>query len=551
MSLCVAPASERGALSAPLSGAQGAFPQVRDPELAGPHGWDAHPHQRRSLWASVHTQVVSQCGLGIIEVSREWSLPRGAPQGAYQPHGWGFVGCDGRKPVARSIWFDAVGWASRHWRELKACRWEAMGRQREREARARARRAEERARAEGHPHASQPYKPGEASYWHRARAKGIREVMERAKRCGEDAVLGVRCASCGDERCNMPLVCSVRFVCVRCRGKIARLRRQAFDAAVAELMPAAAAAGMLRKGAPGGAWSQKLLTLTVPHASPDPAERVELLFRALERFGAKLRDYVFERVTGVTRSRWYKSRSCKHTHRKKQRDSCSTRSGSPAPAPALQRRAIGRIRSWVKGEPERLLELQREPWRWLEYVRVVEWTPGADGLGHPHAHVWLFSPYLDRDWLLEAWGECLRAAGVRFDGDPVVDVRRVRRAKSKDYKVPDGRGGWADVSRELFKYLTKDIAVTDDSGGRPVLVDPAVFSEAWRALSAHRLAQTSRNFGRWVLEVVHSCEGCGCLEWFVEIRDLEVYDLWSDPPRGRGPPADFACERVRNPEKTR
>src|SRR5690606_37964489 len=46
----------------------------------------------------------------------------------------------------------------------------------------------------------------------------------------------------------------------------------------------------------------------------------------------------------------------------------------------------------------------------VHYWRMFEWTEGADGLGHPHFHVWLHSPFLRQDDVHEAWERAVRSA---------------------------------------------------------------------------------------------------------------------------------------------
>jgi hypothetical protein len=113
----------------------------------------------------------------------------------------------------------------------------------------------------------------------------------------------------------------------------------------------------------------------------------------------------------------------------------------------------------------------------LEFVRVLEWTLGSDGLGHPHLHVWIFSPYLEQAFLSAWWRAALERAGLQLGEQEellAVDVRPGRKG--------DG------MAQELIKYLCKDIG----SDGR--YVDPVIFAEVYAALDGRRAVQGSRGF---------------------------------------------------------
>ncbi len=111
----------------------------------------------------------------------------------------------------------------------------------------------------------------------------------------------------------------------------------------------------------------------------------------------------------------------------------------------------------------------------LEWVRVLEWTQGSDNLGHPHLHVWIFSPYLPQDFLSAWWREALERAGLLLgDQEELLDV--------------DIRAAGDDVADELIKYLCKDIG----AGGE--YVAPATFAEVYAALDGRRAMQGSSGF---------------------------------------------------------
>jgi len=122
-----------------------------------------------------------------------------------------------------------------------------------------------------------------------------------------------------------------------------------------------------------------------------------------------------------------------------------------------------------------------------EFFRVLEWTIGRDLLGHPHLHVWLFCPYLERDELQTWWGQAL----ADVTGEPtalraIIDIR-------------EATGGF---ERELIKYLTKDI-MADGSK-----VPPELYAEVYKALDGHRNTQASKGFMGKGKQGAHKCE-CG------------------------------------------
>lgn len=114
----------------------------------------------------------------------------------------------------------------------------------------------------------------------------------------------------------------------------------------------------------------------------------------------------------------------------------------------------------------------------LEFVRVLEWTLGSDELGHPHLHIWIFSPFLPQSALSTWWRAALERAGLRLFGEHEklleVDVRAAN----------DGDA----LAQELIKYLCKDIG----SDGR--YVDPIIFAEVYAALDGRRAIQGSKGF---------------------------------------------------------
>jgi hypothetical protein len=175
--------------------------------------------------------------------------------------------------------------------------------------------------------------------------------------------------------------------------------------------------------------------------------------------------------------------------------------------------------------PDRRVSLLRDAWtRFLRvlnrgpfapsrgvkpsWYRVTEWTPGQDGWGHPHIHLWAVCPWIDRVWLLRAWRESVAAAGYSWrDGaQPVIDVRatRPRNGRSDD-----------SVALELVKYMTKDL----DAGG---LVDPELYALVYELFDGSRRTQGSSGFvARGEAERVPappcSCGHFGCDSFVVAV----------------------------------
>jgi hypothetical protein len=253
-----------------------------------------------------------------------------------------------------------------------------------------ARRKRDAARREGltEGHAKQQ------AHWHLARAKGQRERFDHVRDCQQRTTMQVLCAACGTVA-EQNTRCRIGIVCVSCRGKIASQRRGRFAHARRVVLDQAARRGLLNPKRPGGAYSEKLLTLTLPHLREhDVTMRIEFVLQAWPRF-------------------------------------------------------LKAINAWLR-------ELGAAHTEWL---RHAEWTLGeADQQGHPHLHVWFFGPFLPRENLLEWWRTALVRVGFAVERGSlaqrdllsglVLDIRAVRGGS-----VDDGDG----IVTEVIKYLTKDI----------------------------------------------------------------------------------------------
>lgn len=166
----------------------------------------------------------------------------------------------------------------------------------------------------------------------------------------------------------------------------------------------------------------------------------------------------------------------------------------------------------------------------LVYVRVIEITTGSKKDGHVHMHVYLITPYLHRALLQVLWARAIEACGYELNArskpTPLAEVlaqqmeewRRAelqrllvtRRNGEPLAEVPnpvlDIRQCYSGVEEEIIKYLVKD-AERDKSG---VLVFNEDFlARVYEGTEGARMVQTSRGF--WVpMNVKHcACAKCG------------------------------------------
>jgi hypothetical protein len=225
------------------------------------------------------------------------------------------------------------------------------------------------------------------------------------------------------------LGCRNKFLCYPCRASIAYTKRKAYLRARDSVLGEARVHGRFKSNRRGGAWFEKFLTLTAPHVSTDTVS--VRISRILEAWPLFLRRL----------NRYFKERG---------------------------------LRS-------------------VEWFRVFEWTPGSDENGHPHFHVWIFSPFLPQELLAQYWESSLLDAGCPPDLTIGKTVPYIERLNSDGKRAAD----------ELIKYLLKDIS----SGGEKL--DPALYSQVMIALDGHRVTQASRGFMGRAKEESARCE-CGC-----------------------------------------
>jgi hypothetical protein len=242
-------------------------------------------------------------------------------------------------------------------------------------------------------------------------------------------LLRVWCEGCGVVS-EFSLGCKSVLLCAACRAVIAARKRATFKLARAAVLAEAKSRGLLVASPKHGRWSEKFLTLTAPHVQTDTIRlRIERVFNAWPRFLRRLNKHFKEH----------------------------------------------RIKS-------------------VEWIRVFEWTPGeSDKLGHPHLHLWIFSPFLPQDMLQRAWEAALLEAGC----PPELTVGR-----TLPYIKPVTDA--EDASNELIKYLLKDI----DANGEKVA--PVIYAQVYETIDGRRSMQASRGFMGRARQEEKRCE-CGCL----------------------------------------
>lgn len=341
------------------------------------------------------------------------------------------------------------------------------------------------------------------SRWHEDRRMGQIERFERLGACG------TRKGNAGCDACGVVRVfsvgCEISRLCLRCSTRLAIERRAKFGLArAARIADARRHPGRLfgryrkrwrikRRGKEdlegGGRWTEKLFTLTIPHFQEDTdPETVRLRIRAIFQ--------AWKFFARLWSAHWRKVRKF---------------------ANAAER-----------------------PW----LFRSFEWTPGSDGLGHPHFHCWVLSSYLDRELLASWWAQSLRKAGVdcveaRIDIrtfptlGPNISRELIKAGKKRALEWSrfdmsgDGRfeggavdyaDGWsiADVSEEISSEVGAGL---------------------YEALEGSRLSQGSAGF--YVAQKpTCECADCGAVGeirvWFEFVED--------SIPLERGPP----CLSVRN-----
>jgi len=280
----------------------------------------------------------------------------------------------------------------------------------------------------------------EGMRWHQMRSYGQINRFERVAGC-ETETFWLLCQACNRVK-EKTRACRLGLLCVTCRGAIGQEKRTRFRMGRQRAVDRAKAVGLFWPGRDGGRWTEKLMTLTLPH---------------LEQHG------VSERILAAWRAIF------------------------------LFRKAL---KKWLEACDDAEL---------VAWFRTFEWTPGRDGRGHPHFHFWLLCPFLDPHFVRRAWAQALRTAGFPKDSvqNVVVHLQLVRdgeRAANEVIKyltkdiLPDRSFVDPAVFSEVYEMLDGK-RVTQPSAGFFLGLDSRATCECGASGAFKRLAEPPAQAG--------------------------------------------------------
>lgn len=286
--------------------------------------------------------------------------------------------------------------------------------------------------------------------WHLARAKGYRQRFQKLRACGTQGIVA-SCKSCGESGGVMPLGCSVNRWCESCGMRAAVERRARFGRARARATEEIRRRGLFFRFIKGGAWSDKMLTLTLPHVDAITPRVVERRLRNPGPADDSPIRYDESALPLVG-----------HTHPTAQRVALAFRAWALFAGP---------FRKYLRGLEARGAR--------IVYHRAFELTPGDDALGHPHFHLWLLSPLIDVARVSRLWTEAVARAGA-----PLPDGKLCR-VKIQRFHVVDVR-----AKRELLKGGRRKLGLTyskltplednpERTGKGGVPSSPVAYAEGW------------------------------------------------------------------------
>jgi hypothetical protein len=362
-------------------------------------------------------------------------------------------------------------------------------------------------------------------HWHRGRDNGQKFRFRNLHRCGTRYMVA-QCRACDTERTPVLEGCGIARLCVRCSLAHAKRRRARFGRARARVSRLLALIGYTRtrrKQAPplGGLWSDKMVTLTVPHFLVCHVEEGAALL-GFAKGGAEV-DATMARIFAVRAAwplfarslrRWFKLGGTLEKPRKRD----------------VRRQSIGMplVDGTIVPPPMH---------------RAFEWTAGGDGLGHPHFHVWMIAPFIPATTIAIMWREALIAVGVPIAADSYVRVHIKRFRDFDGAAVGELLKGGTRKSLEfsrLYKHGPSNAFEYADGWTIAAALeeaDPSVVASLYMALEGSRLTQASAGF--FEADERPACPTCstqGC--WHVRFDTIHDDDKKpaAAPAHERGPP---------------
>lgn len=340
--------------------------------------------------------------------------------------------------------------------------------------------------------------------WHHGRDNGQKYRFRKLAHCGTRMMIA-QCKACDSERKPVPEGCGIARLCSRCSLLHAKRRRARFGRARQRASHLLQMIGYTRRkktrqSAPGGVWSDKMITLTVPH----------FLLCHVEP-GAEILQFGKGATIDATMARIYAVR---------------------AAWPLFARD----LRKWFKLggtlEKPRKHDVRRRPIAMPlkdgtsappPMHRAFEWTPGGDGLGHPHFHLWTLAPFIPATTIQSMWRDALIAVGVPLERDAHVQCRiqafRDFNGAAVGELVKAGTRKALEWSR-LYKHGPKSAFEYADGWTIAKALeeaDPIVVASLYMALEGARLTQASRGF--FEADEPAACSSCkaqGC--WHVRFE---------------------------------
>ncbi len=347
--------------------------------------------------------------------------------------------------------------------------------------------------------------------WHLRRANGQRSRHANLKGCGGQ-IIATRCA-CGERGIARPQGCGIYRACASCaerksrkqRARFGRARGRVLLSAVQNVPGRGALAGARARWRKGGRYTDKMITLTIPHF--DVAAVWELAIEAEAsgdpkdaRRANNARKLLAQAGGGVVADTWAVGARVAGLH---------------AAFPLFAKKFRAAMKS--RGRGDHLT---------TKWDRFFEWTPGRDGSGHPHFHVWAFSPFLCRLEVAEWWTAALRDSGIpvrtheeqceRCGRSHVVGaIAHVMQLGDFDERaVRELMAGHKSIELAAFRTMNVGPNAVTYAAGWSIAdvmseVSPEVEAELYCALEGRRLSQGSA--GLYADDAPPACPCCGAM----------------------------------------